>query len=467
MKTGGRGLYGIEPKHQLVVEPISQPAELSITILRGTDRGQCENNENAPHFDHYIGAARTHFGASETRVLTAFLIFAGTYLVMAVGRLPGFRVDRTGAAIIGAALMLAANILSVEDAYAAINYDTIMLLFGMMIVVANLRLSGFFALVSAWVVEHARRPLLLLSGVALVSAFFSAFFVNDTMCLVLTPLVLDITGRLRRNPVPYLLAVAMAANVGSTATITGNPQNMMIGSFSHIPYRTFAATLAPIAFVALVLTVLVIALVYHREFRAEAWQPVEHHAIRVDRPLLWKSLAVSAGMVVFFFAGWPVPKVAVIAGALLLVTRRVKPEKVYREIDWGLLVLFIGLFIVIAGLEKTGVASRLFAAAARYHLERTAPMSIFTAILSNLVSNVPAVLVFKGFVPHLPDVTKGWLTLAMSSTLAGNLTVLGSVANLIVLHKARHTVEISFWEYAKAGIPVAVVTMAAGIWALR
>jgi len=399
-------------------------------------------------------------------VLTAILIFAATYLVMAVGRLPGFRVDRTGAAIIGASLMLAANVLSVEEAYAAINYDTIMLLFGMMIVVANLRLSGFFAVVSGWVVEHARRPLLLLAGTALVSGVFSAFFVNDTMCLVLTPLVLDITRRLGRNPVPYLLAVAMAANVGSVATVTGNPQNMMIASFSRIPYRTFAAALAPVAAAGLALTVLVIAMVYRKEFRQEARLPIEHHAVRVDRLLLWKSLAVSMAMVGFFFAGWPVPKVAVVAGALLLVTRRVKPEKIYREIDWSLLVLFIGLFIVIAGVEKTGVAARLFAAAARYHLERTAPMSVFTALLSNLVSNVPAVLVFKGFLPHLSDASRGWLTLAMSSTLAGNLTVLGSVANLIVLQKARHVLKITFWEYAKAGIPVTIVTIAVGIWAL-
>ncbi|HEV3333723.1 MAG TPA: anion transporter [Bryobacteraceae bacterium] len=399
-------------------------------------------------------------------MLTALLIFAGTYLVMAVGRLPGFRVDRTGAAIIGASLMLAANVLSVEEAYAAINYDTIMLLFGMMIVVANLRLSGFFAMVSGWVVEHARRPLLLLAGIASVSAVFSAFFVNDTMCLVLTPLVLDITKQLRRNPIPYLLAVAMASNVGSVATITGNPQNMMVGSFSRIPYRTFAAALAPVAAMGLILTVAVIALVYRREFREEARLPIEHRAIRVDGPLMWKSLVVSAGMVIFFFAGWPVPKVALLAGALLLVTRRVKPERIYREIDWSLLVLFIGLFIVVAGLEKTGVAARLFASATRYHPERTAPMSVFTAILSNLVSNVPAVLVFKGFVPHLPDAARGWLTLAMSSTLAGNLTVLGSVANLIVLQKARHVVEISFWEYAKAGIPTTVLTMAVGVWTL-
>jgi len=395
-------------------------------------------------------------------VLAPILIFIATYLVVALGRLPGLRVDRTGATIIGASLMLAFNVLDVQEAWAAINYDTILLLFGMMIVVANLRLSGFFAVVSAWVVRHAHRPLPLLIGIVLVAGIFSAFFVNDTMCLVLTPLVVEITGRLRRNPVPYLLAVAMAANIGSVATITGNPQNMMIGSFSRIPYARFAGALAPIAGVGLVLTVAVIAVVYWSEFRREAPLEVVPVRVRVNRALLWKSLAISIGMIVFFFAGWPVPKVAVIAGALLLVTRRIKPERVYREIDWSLLVLFIGLFIVVAGLEKTAVPGDLFSAASRYHLDRIGPMTAFTALLSNLVSNVPAVLVFKGFVPHLPDPARAWLTLAMSSTLAGNLTVLGSVANLIVLQKARHDVEISFWEYARTGIPLTILTLAAG-----
>src|SRR6266481_6417132 len=180
--------------------------------------------------------------------LPAVLIFAATYLVLAVGRLPGFRVDRTGAAIIGATLVVALNILTVPEAIDAINIDTIVLLFGMMIVVANLRLSGIFALVT-------------------VSGLFSAFFVNDTMCLVLTPLVLDITTHLRRNPVPYLLAVAMASNVGSVATITGNPQNMLIGSFSGIHYRSFAAALAPVALAGLLVVMGLIALIYRRQFR--------------------------------------------------------------------------------------------------------------------------------------------------------------------------------------------------------
>jgi len=402
------------------------------------------------------------------RSLTAILlIFSGTYLVLAIGRLPGFRVDRAGAAIIGASLMIVVNALTIPEAYAAIDYRTIVLLFGMMIVVANLRLSGFFTLVSAWAVEHARRPILLLTAITCVSGFFSAFFVNDTMCLVLTPLVLEITRRLRRNPVPYLLAVAMAANIGSVATITGNPQNMMIGSFSGIGYRAFAAALAPIACLGLVVLVGVLAVLYRREFRHDRGMAVAHQPLAIDRILLWKSLAVSAGMIALFFAGWPVPNVALAAGALLLITRRLHPEAIYREIDWPLLVMFIGLFIVVAGLERTTVSADLLRAAARFKLGRTVPLTAAAALLSNVFSNVPAVLIFRPIVAHLPDARHAWLVLAMSSTLAGNLTVVGSVANLIVIERARHETRISFWEYARVGIPVTLATLAIGALLLR
>ncbi len=396
-------------------------------------------------------------------MLAAVIVFCATYLVIAIGGLPGLRLDRPGAAIIGAALMIAFNVLTVEQAYAAIDYDTIILLFGMMIVVANLRLSGFFRAVSARVVEHAHRPILLLTAIVFVSGFFSALFVNDTMCLVMTPLVLEITASLKRNPVPYLLAVAMGANAGSTATITGNPQNMMIGSFSRISYGRFAAALTPVAGIALILTAAVIAAIYWREFRREERVEVEHPRVRVNRMLMAKSLAVAGGMLVFFFLGWPVPKVALVAGALLLITRRVKPEKIYHEIDWPLLVMFIGLFIVVAGVEKTSLPADLFAFSSRFGLGRTGVLSAAAAILSNIVSNVPAVLVFKPIIPHLPDPARAWLTLAMASTLAGNLTVLGSVANLIVIQRARHDVTISFWEYFKVGLPLTVLTMIAGV----
>ncbi len=400
-------------------------------------------------------------------MLAAALVFLGTYVVLAVGRLPGFRVDRTGAAIIGAGLMIAFDVLTPEEAYAAIDHNTIMLLFGMMIVVANLRLSGFFAAVAEAAVRHAHHRLSLLAAIVLVSGVFSAFFVNDTMCLVLTPLVLEIVLAMRCNPIPYLLAVAMAANVGSVATITGNPQNMMIGIFSGIPYRQFAAALAPVGAAGLVATFATIAVLYRREFRHSEPVALEPRRVRVNRVLMAKALAASFLMLVFFFAGWPIAKVAIVAGALLLITRRVKPEKIYHEIDFSLLVLFTGLFIVIAGIEKTPLPSHALDFVSVYGLDRPSVLSAVAAVLSNLASNVPAVLLFKPIVPHLAHPDRAWLILAMASTLAGNLTVLGSVANIIVIQKSRRHVHISFWEYFRAGLPLTVVSIAIGVLLLR
>jgi len=184
----------------------------------------------------------------------------------------------------------------------------------------------------------------------------------------MTPLVLEITRAMRRNPVPYLLALAMASNVGSVGTITGNPQNMMIGSLSRIPYLSFAAALAPVAALGLLLTFAVIAIVYRKELSGAPSLEVRELPVRLNRALLRKSVAVSAATIVLFFAGWPVARVAVVAGALLLVTRRVNPEKVYREIDWALLALFAGLFVVVAGVEKTALEEDLLRLASHFRL---------------------------------------------------------------------------------------------------
>src|SRR6202795_617642 len=200
----------------------------------------------------------------ESRSVAAAVIFIGSYLALAIGRIPGLSIDRAGIALVGAGLMVASGALSLEDAYKAVDLDTITLLLGMMIVVASLRLSGFFAVATAWVRAHAKRPLILLGAIVAISGVFSAFLVNDAICLVLAPLVLELTLALGRRPVPYLLAVAMASNVGSTATITGNPQNIMIGSVSHIPYTQFILALGPIALVGLVVTVALVALL-HRD----------------------------------------------------------------------------------------------------------------------------------------------------------------------------------------------------------
>ena len=399
--------------------------------------------------------------------MVATAIFLGTYVILALGRMPGLRVDRTGAAIIGASLMVATNVLSLDEAYQAIHLDTIVLLFGMMIVVANLRLSGFFSLVAEWTLEHARHPITLLAATAVTAAVLSAFFVNDTVCMVMAPLVAEVVVTLRRKVIPYLLAVAMGSNIGSVATLTGNPQNMLIGSYSGIAYGTFARALTPVAIAGVVVLIVVLVILYRSEFVGGTRVEVAPRSVAVDRALLVKSLAVTLGMVVFFFAGWPIAKVAIIAGALLLITRRVHPEQIYAQVDWSLLVLFAGLFIVVAGIEKSSLQPDLVRLAGQAHLENGGVLSAYAALLSNLVSNVPAVLVFKPFMAHLADPVLGWLRLAMASTLAGNLTILGSIANLIVVERSRGVAEIGFWEYSRAGIPVGLITIAIGVWMLR
>jgi Na+/H+ antiporter NhaD/arsenite permease-like protein len=396
--------------------------------------------------------------------IIAVLIFLATYLVVAWGRLPGLHVDRTGAALIGASLMVACGVLTLNEAYKGIDLDTLVLLLGMMIVVAYLRLSGFFALANSWVLRHTHQPLVVMIAVVFVSGFFSAFLVNDAICLVMTPLVLDLVSSLRRNPVPYVLAIAMSSNIGSTATITGNPQNILIGSFSHIPYVRFAAALAPIASIGLVITVVLIFLFFRSEFHGNHFNPPEQ-PVRYSKPVAIKSAVVTLCMIVFFFLGEPPAKVAIAAGAFLLITRRAKPQKIYREIDFPLLLLFAGLFVVVTGIEKTVFTPEVLTYAKQFHLERVPVISGISAVLSNVVSNVPAVLVLKPFVLQLKEhQERAWLALAMSSTLAGNFTILGSVANLIVVERARQKgIEINFWDYFKVGAPLTVITLAIGI----
>jgi Na+/H+ antiporter NhaD/arsenite permease-like protein len=402
-------------------------------------------------------------------MLAAIVIFFVTYLVIALGKLPGFHLDRAGAALLGASLMVGFGVIPIEEAYKAIDFDTIALLLGMMIVVANLRLSGFFRLVNRWVVTRAGHPMLLLAAVTVVSGVLSAFLVNDTICLVLTPLVLELVLLLGRNPAPYLLAIALASNVGSAATITGNPQNIMIGSFSQLPYGVFAGALAPVSAAGLVLTVGLLALLYPSEFWTRERLRGEAAPVRYNRPLVLKSALVTLGMVAAFFLGQTPAKVAIVAGALLLLTRRIRSEKIYREIDWPLLVMFCGLFIVVAALERSVLSPDITHAIGALHLDRLPRLAIVTAILSNLVSNVPAVLVLKPFIEQLADPHRAWLAVAMASTLAGNFTILGSVANLIVVQRARQRgIVIGFWEYFRVGAPLTVLTILIGVlWLAR
>jgi Na+/H+ antiporter NhaD/arsenite permease-like protein len=398
--------------------------------------------------------------------VAAAAIFVSSYVALALGRVPGLGLDRAGIPLVGAALMVASGALPLDEAYKAVDLNTLTLLLGMMIVVAHLRLSGLLSLAIAFITCRAHRPMMLLAAITAIAGVLSAFLVNDAICLVMTPLVIELTRSSRRNPVPYLLAVAMASNVGSTATITGNPQNMIVGSVSHIAYADFAAALAPIAIGGLVLVMALIALFHRREFAWGAWLEPEPLTPRIDRVMMLWAVVATAVLLVLLFAGQPPAEVAIVIGALLLLTGRTRSERIYAEIDWSLLLMFAGLFIIIAGAERWLLTSDLMATVSRLHLDIVPVLSGATAILSNLVSNVPAVLVIKPFILALKDQRTAWLTVAMASTVAGNFTVIGSIANLIVVQgAAANGIAVGFWDYFKVGAPLTLLTLILGtLW---
>jgi Na+/H+ antiporter NhaD/arsenite permease-like protein len=395
--------------------------------------------------------------------LTLFLILL-ILVGIALGRYPWLRMNRATIALVGATLLVLIGAIGLEEAYAAIDMNTIVLLFAMMIINVNLRLAGFFRLVNRRVAQWAHSPRGLLALIVAVAGLLSALFLNDTIVLMFTPLVLEMTAARQRNPIPYLIGLATAANIGSVATITGNPQNMLIGMSSGIPYVTFTAYLAPVAIVGLALAWGVLVLVYRGEFTAIHLPPPNLPPDRPYRPLLRKSLIATGLMLAAFVAGAPVPLAALTAAALLLITRRLKPERVFREIDWTLLVFFAALFVVTGAIISSGLSDRLFAVLQPVAERGIVPLTAVSVILSNTISNVPAVMLFRPFVAEFSDPQTTWLVLAMATTLAGNLTLLGSVANLIVAETAATMgVRLAFGEYLKAGVPITALSLAWGI----
>jgi Na+/H+ antiporter NhaD/arsenite permease-like protein len=384
-----------------------------------------------------------------------------TYIGIAIGYFPKLQTNRTTIALIGVGLLLLTRQINFDDIGAFLDLDTIVLLFSMMIINANLRLAGFFGLAGNALLRLTRNPRGFLALEILLMGVLSALFLNDTICLMFTPFLLDLTLAIGRNPIPYLIALATSANIGSVATLTGNPQNMIIGIASGISYLDFAATLTPIAILCLGIIWVVIILFYPGEFnRTNSFAIAPTTRVRYYPWLMYKTLAVIASLLIAFMAGVPIALASFIAASVLLITRQVRPDKVFSEIDWNLLVFFAGLFIVTGALEATGLTGQLLDATNLAGKFNAWSFSAVAVILSNLVSNVPAVLLLKPVTASLADPRAGWLTLAAASTLAGNLTLLGSVANLIVAEIAgRRKVLLSFWEYTKAGALITLITV--------
>ena len=404
---------------------------------------------------------------AKTNELVAIAIFCATYLLISGRRLKILPLNRPAAALLGAVLMVACGIMTPEQAYRSVDYDTLVLLLGMMLVSAYLSLAGFFDWAADWILRSARTPQALLLYLIGTSGVLSALLVNDTICLMLTPLVVAVMVRGRLPLTPYLLALAMSANLGSVATLVGNPQNMIIGHLSKIPFLRFSASLVPVAVVGLAIQYLVLRIGFRKElgkaviYRGEAKIPA------LDRRLLILALLVLALVFIGFVIGLNLAWTALAGGALLMVLARRDTHQVLKLVDWHLLVFFAALFIVVEGLAGTGLPDQIYAkvrsAFGVSAHSQAWNFAWFSALGSNIFSNVPFVLVAAKWMQNFAHPELMWKVMALATTFAGNLTILGSVANIIVIESARGHVEVGFWDYARFGIPITILTSAVGL----
>ena len=405
--------------------------------------------------------------------LVPTLVFAVTYLAISGLPIPGLPRSRAAAALAGGVAMVLLGGLDPAGAWRAVDGDTLGLLLGMMLLAGALRLSGAFDLGTTFVSDRfAARPALLLWLVTFLGGVLSALLLNDAICLMLTPLVLDVCERARLKPVPYLLALATGANVGSTATLTGNPQNMIIGVRSGWPYLAFLARLGPIALAGLAVTAVLLGALYRGQLADGASTTAVPDRTPLPPPAsadpAWRrrrpvALAIFAATTAGFAAGGNLALVALAGGAAVCLVSGRRAVELFREVDWTLLVFFAGLFVVVAGFDHTGLPRAVFEAAlptfGQTPGRQIASFSAFGVIASNLFSNVPFVLVAAPWMNGFAHPHAMWLVLAASSTLAGNLTIVGSMANMIVLETAGRRAHIGFWDYARAGVPITAATV--------
>jgi len=402
--------------------------------------------------------------------IVAAVIFGITYVLISGRQMKILPLNRPAAAMLGAVLMVSTGVMTPDRAYGAINYDTLVLLLGMMLISAYLYLARFFEWAADVVLKYSRTPGRLLLYLTLTSGILSALLVNDTICLMLTPLVVAVIKRSKLPLLPFLIALATSANIGSVATLVGNPQNMIIGHFSHIPFSKFARSLAPAAIIGLAINFGILRFGFRNVLRAAVIIREPDVVLKLDRGLFALVCVVFVSIFVCFFAGLNLAWTALAGAALMMVLARRDTHEVLKLVDWHLLVFFAALFVVIEGLSDTGLPDAIYrnlqpmfgaqAAAQTWNL------TWFSIVGSNIFSNVPFVLMAGKWIPHFADPALMWKVLALATTFAGNLTIIGSVANIVVVESAREHLEIVFWDYARVGIPITVLTTAAGILVL-
>ena len=404
---------------------------------------------------------------SNQKELVAIAIFAATYLLISGRRLKVLPLNRPAAALLGAVLMVACGVMTPDQAYRAVDYNTLALLLGMSLLAAYFCLAGFFDWTADRVLRMARTPQRLLLCLVLTSGTFSALLVNDTVCFLFTPLVVAVVVRGKLPLLPYLLALAMSANIGSVCTLVGNPQNMIIGQLSRLSFVRFSASLLPVAAAGLLIQYAVLTIGFRDALRNATIPPAETPARPPDRRLLCITGAGLALVFVGFASGLNVPWTALAGAALVMVLARRDTHEVLKLVDWHLLLFFAALFVVVEGLNSTGLPDQIYsrlrgvfgvtASAQAWNL------AWFSALGSNIFSNVPFVLVAGKWIPGFARPDLMWKVMALATTLAGNLTLLGSVANIIVVESARGHVEVGFRDYARLGVPVTILTTIVGM----
>lgn len=400
--------------------------------------------------------------------MTAALgIFVLTYALITFQNIPGVHIHRPAASLLGATAMVLLGVVRLDEAYRLVDMDTLVFILGMMVLIGYLEVAGFFGRVEAAVLARARTRRGLLGLVVASSGLLSALFMNDTICLMLTPVVLRVTRRAGLAPNPYLVALATSANIGSALTPMGNPQNMLVAVHSGVPFLSFVLKLAPLTLLGLALNAFVVERAYAAEFGAQdALPPPPAAAPHADERLMWVCLAATAVLLVLFAAGTRPPLAALAVASGVILAGSTRPRAAFRHVDWELLLMFSGLFVVMGGLRESGALDGIFAAVAHFsHASpgaQAAAVAAASAFASNVVSNVPAVVFFVQLLPKLGAGENLWLVLAWASTVAGNLTLIASVANLIVMETAKGQARVGFWEYARVGFPLAALLIAAG-----
>ena len=396
----------------------------------------------------------------------ALTIAVITYAGVALGGIPGLALDRTGIALLGAIGMVVSGELSTRDAVMSVDMATILLLYGLMVLSSQFRLGGFYTRLAVKLTAFMQSPRRFLFVLMMVSAALSAVLMNDVVCLAFTPVLTVSLLNAGRNPVPFLIGLAVSSNIGSAATIIGNPQNMLIGQLGMLDFGHFFLWCAPPSLIALGTAYLIISAVYRIDLGKEAVFPgvADDPWPAFNRHQSGKAVAALVLLIGLFFTGVPREISAISIAGLLLCSRRMHTRSILGLVDWHLITLFCGLFIVIKGLETTGLPRMVMESLALRGIDmgNVFTLTAVSGILSNIVSNVPATMLLTKFLD--PSNHLQWYVLAISSTFAGNLITIGSIANLITFEQAKaYGVNVGFWEHAKVGIPVTLVSFGIAI----